>query len=116
MVAMEVYMSAFINCEVIQQYLEQISHTHKHFPLKKRSSPYPAMSQVITTHNSSGQAIFSPKVPEEQHDLPLPFGGMRIIYTSNSKQTLNNTATSAPQGFPEAPSVHKAVLRQQSLV
>jgi quercetin dioxygenase-like cupin family protein len=93
MVAMEVYMSAFINCEVIQQYLEQISHTHKHFPLKKRSSPYPAMSQVITTHNSSGQAIFSPKVPEEQHDLPLPFGGMRIIYTSNSVPTnLNSEA------------------------
>jgi quercetin dioxygenase-like cupin family protein len=42
------------------------------------------MSQVITTHNNSGQAIFSSKVPEEQHDLPLPFGGMRIIYTSNS--------------------------------
>ena len=42
------------------------------------------MSQVITTHNSSGQAVFSSKVPEEQHELPLPFGGMRVIYSSNS--------------------------------
>ena len=51
------------------------------------------MSQVITTHNSSGQAIFSPKVPEEQHDLPLPFGGMRIIYTSDAIPTdLNSEA------------------------
>jgi quercetin dioxygenase-like cupin family protein len=45
------------------------------------------MSQFITTHNPSGQAIFSSKVPEEQHDLPLPFGGMRIIYTSTSVPT-----------------------------
>ena len=51
------------------------------------------MSQVITTHNSSGQAIFSSKVPEEQHDLLLPFGGMRIIYTSNSvPSNLNSEA------------------------
>ena len=51
------------------------------------------MSQVITTHNSSGQAIFSSKVPEEQHELPLPFGGMRIIYASNSAPSdLNSEA------------------------
>lgn len=51
------------------------------------------MFQVITTHNSSGQAIFSAKEPEEQHDLPLPFGGMRIIYSSNSVPTdLNSEA------------------------
>ena len=51
------------------------------------------MSQLITTHNSSGKAIFSSKVPEEHHDLPLPFGGMRIIYTSNSVPTdLNSEA------------------------
>jgi quercetin dioxygenase-like cupin family protein len=51
------------------------------------------MSQVITTHNSSGQAIFSSKVPKEQHDLPLPFGEMRFIYTSNSVPTdLNSEA------------------------
>lgn len=43
----------------------------------------PIMSQVITTHNASGQAVFS-KVPEQQHELPLPFGGMRLIYSSNS--------------------------------
>lgn len=42
------------------------------------------MPQVITTHNSSGQAVFSSKVAEEQHDLPLPFGEMRLIYASNS--------------------------------
>lgn len=41
------------------------------------------MSQLITTHNSLGQAIFSSKVLEEQHHLELPFGGMRIIYTAN---------------------------------
>jgi hypothetical protein len=45
------------------------------------------MSQVITTHNSSGQTILSSEVPEEQHDLPLPFGGMHIIYTFNSIPT-----------------------------
>jgi quercetin dioxygenase-like cupin family protein len=45
------------------------------------------MSQFITTHNSSGQAIFSSKIPEEQHELQLPFGGMRIIYTANSLPT-----------------------------
>lgn len=51
------------------------------------------MSQLITTHNSSGKAIFSTKVPEEHHDLSLPFGGMRIIYTSNSVPTdLNSEA------------------------
>ena len=51
------------------------------------------MSQVITTHNSSGQAIFSSKVSEEQHDLPLPFGGMRLIYSSDSVPTdLNSEA------------------------
>lgn len=62
--------------------------------MERPSSPQPSiMSQVITTHNSSGQAIFSSKVPEEQHDLPLPFGGMRIIYTSNSvPSNLNSEA------------------------
>jgi quercetin dioxygenase-like cupin family protein len=51
------------------------------------------MAQVITTHNSSGQAIFSSKVPDEQNELPLPFGGMRIIYSSNSVPTdLNSEA------------------------
>ena len=51
------------------------------------------MSQVITTHNSSGLAIFSSKVPKEQHDLPLPFGEMRIIYTSDAVPTnLNSEA------------------------
>lgn len=49
------------------------------------------MSQVITTHNSSGQAIFSCKVPEQEHELVLPFGGMRIIYTSDSIPTDLNT-------------------------
>jgi quercetin dioxygenase-like cupin family protein len=49
------------------------------------------MSQLITTHNSSGQAIFSSKIPEEQHELQLPFGGMRIIYTADSVQTNLNT-------------------------
>jgi quercetin dioxygenase-like cupin family protein len=47
------------------------------------------MSQFITTHNSSGQAIFSSKIPEEQ--LSLPFGGMRIIYSANSLPTNLNT-------------------------
>jgi hypothetical protein len=51
------------------------------------------MSQFITTHNTSGHAIFSPKVPEEQHELPLPFGGMRIIYTADSVPT--NLSTEA---------------------
>jgi quercetin dioxygenase-like cupin family protein len=49
------------------------------------------MSHLITTHNPSGHAIFSPKIPEEQHELPLPFGGMRIIYTSDSLPTNLNT-------------------------
>jgi quercetin dioxygenase-like cupin family protein len=51
------------------------------------------MSQFVTTHNSSGQAIFSSKIPEEQHELPLPFGGMRIIYTAPSLPTNLNTET-----------------------
>lgn len=55
------------------------------------------MSQVITTHNTSGQAIFSSKVPEQQHELQLPFGGMRIIYTSNSTPTDLNTETDIDQ-------------------
>lgn len=49
------------------------------------------MSQLITTHNSSGKAVFSTKVPEKQHDLELPFGGMRIIYTADSVPTNLNT-------------------------
>jgi quercetin dioxygenase-like cupin family protein len=49
------------------------------------------MSQFITTHNTSGHAIFSPKIPEEQHELQLPFGGMRIIYTAKSLPTNLNT-------------------------
>ena len=51
------------------------------------------MPQVITTHNSSGKAVFSSTVPEEQHELSLPFGGMRIIYASNTVPTnLNSEA------------------------
>lgn len=51
------------------------------------------MSQVITAHNSSGQAVLSSKVPEQQHELALPFGGMRLIYSSNSVLTnLNSEA------------------------
>jgi quercetin dioxygenase-like cupin family protein len=49
------------------------------------------MSQFVTTHNISGQAIFSSKIHEEQHELPLPFGGMRIIYSANSLPTNLNT-------------------------
>lgn len=55
------------------------------------------MSQVITTHNSFGQAIFSPKVPEQQHDLPLPFGGMHLIYASDSVPVDLNTEADIDQ-------------------
>jgi quercetin dioxygenase-like cupin family protein len=55
------------------------------------------MSQFITTHNPSGQAIFSSKIPEEQHELQLPFGGMRIIYTADSLPTNLNTEADIDQ-------------------
>ena len=51
------------------------------------------MPRVITTHNSSGQAVVSSKVAEEQHGPPLPFGGMRLIYASQSvSANLNSEA------------------------
>lgn len=55
------------------------------------------MSQLITTHNATGQAIFSSKVPEQQHELVLPFGGMRIIYSSNSIPSNLNTEADIDQ-------------------
>ena len=42
------------------------------------------MSQIITTQNSDGKAIFSNKISEEQKDLPIPLGRMTLLYTSHS--------------------------------
>lgn len=42
------------------------------------------MSQFITTHNPSGRAIFTSKIPSEQKPLPLPAGSMTILYTTHS--------------------------------
>jgi mannose-6-phosphate isomerase-like protein (cupin superfamily) len=85
----------------------QVSHQHlnqskPNRTLKKIPPPPPnpiptTMSQFITTHNTSGQAVFSSNISEEQHELPLPFGGMRIIYTAPSLPTNLNTEADIDQ-------------------
>ena len=42
------------------------------------------MSQIITTHDANGKAIFSSKLPEQQHSFPIPLGNMTMLYTSHS--------------------------------
>ena len=39
------------------------------------------MSVIITTHDASGHAIFSSKVPEEQHSFDIPIGKMTLLYS-----------------------------------
>lgn len=42
------------------------------------------MYTYITTHNSNGEAIFSDKIPKEQHKLPLAVGELTIVSSSHS--------------------------------
>jgi quercetin dioxygenase-like cupin family protein len=80
-----VVVGVFIKCHFYFHGIINNSTTTSNVSLTdKITSVKTIMSQVITTHNSFGQAVFSSKVPERQHESPLPFGGMRIIYSSDS--------------------------------
>lgn len=41
------------------------------------------MAHYITTHDANGTAVFSPKVPIEQNNIPIPIGDIRIISSSH---------------------------------
>lgn len=41
------------------------------------------MAHYITTHDTAGTAIFSPKGPGSQHLMPIPIGDIRIISSSH---------------------------------
>lgn len=49
------------------------------------------MSQVITTHNADGRAVFSSKVPEQQNDFPIPLGQMTLLYSTHTMLEVINT-------------------------
>jgi hypothetical protein len=42
------------------------------------------MSTYITTHNSSGQAIFSTAVPEERHTMAIPGGCLELLSSTHT--------------------------------
>lgn len=51
------------------------------------------MSQFVTTHNDTGEAVFSSKIPSRQHELTLPVGTMTLLYTTHSlPSNLSNEA------------------------
>jgi mannose-6-phosphate isomerase-like protein (cupin superfamily) len=41
------------------------------------------MAHYITTHDTTGTAVFSPKAPGSQHSMPIPIGDIRIISSSH---------------------------------
>lgn len=43
------------------------------------------MSHFITSFNSGGKSIFSPKIPSTPIAFPLPIGTLTILYTTHSR-------------------------------
>jgi quercetin dioxygenase-like cupin family protein len=41
------------------------------------------MSTYITTHNADGKAIFLDKLPTEQHEMAIPIGTIKTIWSSH---------------------------------
>ena len=49
------------------------------------------MSQIVTTHDANGKAVFSSSIPEQQRSFPIPLGRMTLLYTTHRSPPNVNT-------------------------